>query len=184
MSQRYSDLEEKCKKSVEHFKSELGRMRSGRATTGLLEGITVDYYGSQVPLIQMGLINAPEPRMLTVQVYDASAVDSVEKSIRQSELGLNPSRDGNLIRISIPSLTEERRKDLVRSLKNVAEDARVTLRNHRRDAIDTLKKQEKEKEISEDDLRRGQEEIQKILDKYVAQIDELLKSKEQEMMEV
>lgn len=184
MSQNYAELEEGCQKSVDHFKNELSRMRTGRATSGLLEGLSVEYYGSQVPLIQLGLINAPEPRMLTVQVYDAGALDSVEKAIRNSDLGLNPARDGNLIRINIPALTEDRRKELVRSLKGVAEDARVAVRNHRRDAIDVLKKQEKDKEISEDDLHRGQDEIQKITDKYVAKIDALLKQKEEEMMEV
>lgn len=184
MTGKYNDLEARCKKTAEHFKTDLGRLRGGRATTSLLEGITVDYYGSRVPLIQLGMISAPEPRLLTIQVYDRGAVESVEKSIQQSELGLNPSRDGTLIRIAIPALTEERRKELIKKLSKMAEEAKVTVRNHRRESMDFLKKQEKDKAISADDLRRGSEDIQKITDKATAEIDVLLQAKEKEMMEL
>ncbi len=178
------DLKAKCEATVEHFQREMGRMRSGRASTRLLEGIQVDYYGSQTPLIQLGMINAPEARLLTVQVYDMGAVEAVEKARQQAELGLNPSRSGNLLRINIPALTEERRKELVKKLHKLAEESRVAVRNHRRESIDELKKAEKDKEISEDDFHRGQESIQKVTDTYVAQIDKLLADKEKEMMEV
>jgi ribosome recycling factor len=178
------NLEDSCKKSVEHFKQELGKLRGGKASGALLESITVDYYGAQTPIKQLGMINTPEPRMVTIQVFDASAVASVEKAIQLADLGLNPSRDGSLIRINIPALTEQRRKDLIKALKSMTEDARITIRNHRRDAIDTMKKLEKAKELSEDECRKGQEQAQKITDKYIAAIDELLKVKEAEMMEV
>ena len=184
MSDDTAELEEKCTNTIEHFKGELSRMRTGRATTGLLEGVTVEYYGSQVPLMQLGMINVPEPRMVTVQVYDAGAVESVEKAIQQADLGLNPARDGNLIRIAIPALTEERRKELIKKLHQMAENARVAIRNHRRDSIDILKKQQKEKEISEDDLHRGEEQIQKVTDKYTKDVDTHLATKEKEMLEV
>ncbi len=178
------ELESKCKDTIEYLNVELSRMRTGRANTALVESLMVDYYGSHVPLQQLGLISAPEARMLTVQVYDAGALDSVEKAIQQSDLQLNPSRDGNLIRIPIPALTEERRKELVKTLHKSAEEGKIAIRNHRREAIDALKKAEKAKEISEDDLSRGKDEIQKVTDTYVAQVDVLLAEKEKEMMEV
>ena len=184
MSGKYNDLEGKCKKTAEHFKTDLGRLRGGRATTSLLAGVQVEYYGSRVPLIQLGMISAPEPRLLTIQVYDRGAVEAVEKAIQQSELGLNPSRDGSLVRIAIPALTEERRKDLIKKLHKMAEEAKVTIRNHRRESMDFLKKQEKDKAISADDLRRGSDDIQKITDKSTAEIDSLLQAKEKEMMDV
>ena len=184
MSTPFAVLEDSCKKTIEHFKKELGRMRTGRANGSVLEGIVVEYYGSQVPLIQLGMINTPEPRLITVQVYDQGAVEAIEKAITQSDLGLNPSRDGTLLRMQIPALTEERRKDLIKKLHKTAEENRVVLRNHRRDTLDVLKKQEKDKAISADDLRRGQDQVQKIVDKYIAEIDVLLGSKEKEMLEV
>ncbi|MCB0335516.1 MAG: ribosome recycling factor [Bdellovibrionales bacterium] len=179
-----NELESRGKKSIEHFKQELSRMRTGRASTSLLGGIIVEYYGSDVPLQQLGMVSAPEPRMLTVQVYDAGAVESIEKAIMQSDLGLNPSRDGNLIRVAIPVLTEERRRDLVKALHKMAEEAKIAVRSLRRDAIDELKKKEKDKEISEDQMRKGQDDLQKVTDSLVKEIDHLLQAKEQEMMEV
>lgn len=184
MSGKYGDLDSKCKKTIEHFKAEIGRLRTGRAHTSLLEGIQVDYYGSRVPLIQMGMIGAPEPRLLTIQVYDGSAVESVEKAIQQSELGLNPMREGNLLRIAIPALNEERRKEFVKKLNKLGEENKVVIRNHRRDAIDELKKQEKDKKISQDDLRRGQDEVQKVTDKFILDLDQLATAKEKEILEV
>ena len=144
----------------------------------------VEYYGSQVPLLQLGMINTPEPRLITVQVYDVGAVEAIEKAIMQADIGLTPSRDGSLIRMQIPALTEERRKDLIKKLHKTAEENRVVLRTHRRETLDVLKKQEKDKVISADDLRRGGEQVQKIVDKYIADIDVLLAGKEKEMLEV
>jgi ribosome recycling factor len=184
MSSLEASLRDACEKTIGHFKKELGKMRTGRASTGMLEGISVDYYGSQVPLLQVGLINAPEARLITVQVYDTSAVEAVEKAIRNSDLGLNPSRDGSLIRISIPALTEQRRKDLIKSLSKMGEDTKIAVRNHRRDALDALKKEQKEGGVSEDEVRKGQEVIQKITDGFVARVDEVVLAKEKELMEV
>ena len=184
MTHKFQQLEQECKNCIEHFKREAARMRSGRANPALLEGLLVDYYGASTPIKQLGLVSAPETRLLTVQVYDPSAADSVEKAIRNSELSLNPSRDGTLIRVNIPALSEERRKELVKTLHKMAEEGKVGLRTHRRDAIDALKKRVKAKEISEDDLHHGQEDIQRITDQYSKDIDALLAAKEKEMMEV
>lgn len=184
MSLNKSELESRLKKTIEHFKKELGHMRSARASVGILDGIHVDYYGSSVPLQQLGLINAPESRLIVIQVYDKAAVESVVKAIMQSDVGITPSTDGNLIRLNVPTLTEERRKDLVKKLHKFAEESRIGIRNTRRDIIDDLKKQQKNKEISEDDLHKGQEEVQKITDKYISEIEHLLQIKEKEMMEV
>jgi ribosome recycling factor len=184
MAGKFGDLEDKCKKTVEHFKKEVQRLRTGRASASLLDGLMVDYYGSSTPLVSLGLVNAPEPRLLTIQVYDANAVESIEKSIRQADLGLNPSRDGGMIRIAIPALTEDRRKELVKKLHKMTEEEKVALRNHRRDGIDFLKKQEKDKAISTDDFRRGQDEVQKITDRYTAEIEKATAVKEKEIMEV
>ena len=184
MATQFAEFEGKCRKTVEHFKTELGRLRSGRAMASLLDGIKVDYYGSQVPLIQLGMVNAPEARLLTIQVYDQSAVEAIEKAIQQSDLGLNPGHDGTLIRIVVPPLNEERRKELIKKLHKMAEDDKVALRNHRREIIDEIKKKEKAKGMSSDDARRGQEEVQKITDKYTKDIDTLLAAKEKEMLDV
>lgn len=178
------DLKDKCSKSVEHFKQDLGKLRGAKASTGLLENIMVDYYGSRVSIKQMGLINAPEARLITIQVYDGGAVESVEKAIRQSDLGLNPSRDGSLIRINIPPLNEERRKELIKSLHKMGEEAKIVIRNIRRDALDVLKKMEKDKAISEDDHRKGTEEVQKVVDANIKNITIATEEKEKEMLEV
>jgi ribosome recycling factor len=144
----------------------------------------VEYYGSNVSLQQLGMVSAPEPRMLTIQVYDGGAVESIEKAIQQSDLGLNPSRDGSLIRVIIPALNEERRKDLIKKVHKMAEETRVALRNLRRDEVEGVKKKVKAKEMSEDDARRAQDEIQKIVDKFIAEADSAAAGKEKEMMEV
>lgn len=144
----------------------------------------VEYYGSQVSLQQLGMVSAPEPRMLTIQVYDAGAVESIEKAIQQSDLGLNPSRDGSLIRVIIPALNEERRRDLIKKVNKMAEETRVALRNLRRDEVEGVKKKVKNKEMSEDDSRRAQEEIQKIVDKFIVDTDAAAAGKEKELMEV
>lgn len=184
MSGKYGDLEQKFGKSIEHYKKELGRMRGGRATPQILEGITVEYYGSQVPLNQVGLVSAPEPRLLTVQVYDGSAVEAVEKAIMSANLGLNPSRDGALVRVAIPALNEQRRKDLIKTMHEEEEKAKVVVRGHRRDAVEGVKKAVKDKSISEDDSRRQQDDIQKLTDKCTLEIETLTKAKEKEMMAV
>ena len=178
------ELKSQCESTIEFFRGELTKTKTGRASTGLLEGITVDYYGAPTPLVQLGLINVAEARLLTVQVYDAGAVDSVEKAIHQADLGLNPSREGNMIRVPIPPLTEERRKEIVKRLHKQGEEMKVTVRNHRRSAIDELQKQKKDGDISEDDLNSLKKEVQAITDTFVAQIDDLLTKKESEIMEV
>ena len=183
-SNETKELEQRCAKTIEHLKKELSHIRTGRASTGILEEIKVDYYGSSCHLNQLGLIQTPEPRLITIQVYDKGAVESVEKAILASNLGLNPSRDGNVVRLSIPPLTEERRKDLVKALHKTGEETKVIIRNSRRDSIDVLKKAEKNKGITEDELHKLQEEVQKITDKYVAEIDKVLGVKEKEIMEV
>ncbi len=181
---QYTELENQCKLAIDHAKKELSRLRTGRASSGLLEGLMVEYYGSMVPIIQLGMINTPEPRLITVQVYDGGAVDNVEKAIRNADLGLNPSKDGNLVRVSIPALTEDRRKELSKKLSKLGEETKVGVRNHRRDTIDGLKKQEKAKEMSADELKRALDEVQKITDKHISDIDVLVAAKEKEIMEV
>jgi ribosome recycling factor len=175
--------EEKMKKSLEAFRQDLTSVRTGRATPAVLDGVRVDYYGSAVPLKQIASISAPEPRLLVVQPYDKTAIGDIEKAIQKADLGFNPANDGQIIRIPIPALTEERRQDLVRMVKKTAEEFKVSVRNIRRDAIEELRKKEKDKEISEDDLHRGQTEIQKTTDTYTEQVDELLAGKEKEILQ-
>lgn len=177
----YGDLSNKCKKTLEHFKKELGRVRTGRASASLLEGIMVDYYGSKVPLNQLGMVNAPEPRLIQVQVYDAGATEAVEKAIQASGLGLNPMRDGALVRINIPPLTAERRKEFVKGVHTLAESQRVAIRNNRRDANDAIKV---DKTLSQDQSKRVMEEVQKICDAAIKEIDTLSAAKEKEILDV
>lgn len=184
MSNQTGDFEVKCKASIEHFKQDLLKLRTGRANSSMLDVVQVEYYGSYVPLKQIAMLNAPEPRLLTVQVYDASASEAVEKAIKHADLGFNPSREGNLIRIPVPALTEERRRELIKKLHKMGEEAKVVVRNLRRDSIDALKKSQKDGKVSEDESRRGQDQIQKVTDKYTAEIETLLGLKEKEMMEV
>lgn len=166
------------------LKRDLEGVRTGRAHPGLIEGLIVDYYGTATPLKQLGTINAPEARMLMVQVWDRSAVSSVEKAIRQSDLGLNPAVEGQTLRLPIPALTEQRRKDMVKLVNAKSEDARVAIRNVRRHAMDALRKTEKESEISKDDLKRYEDELQKLTDQHVALVDEEFKRKEAQLLEV
>lgn len=184
MAGQFGDFEQKGKATVDHFKQDIGKLRTGRASASMLDVVHVDYYGSSTQLKQLAMINAPEPRLIVVQVYDASATEAVEKAIKQADLGFNPSRDGNLIRINVPTLTEERRKDLIKKLHKMGEDAKVAVRGHRRDAVDLLKKQQKDGKVSEDDSRKGQDTIQKMTDKLIAEIDQQIVLKEKEMMEV
>lgn len=180
----FTQLQKEMDGSVNALRKELTKVRTGRASTSLLDHVSVDYYGTTTPLNQLATLSAPEPRLLVIQPFDRSAMGEIEKAILKSDLGLTPNNDGKIIRIPIPALTEERRKDLVKHVKKVAEEFRVSLRNHRRLAIEHLKEAEKKKEITADDAKHGQERIQKITDEFIGRIDKILKSKEEEVMEV
>jgi len=169
---------------VDDFKRKLGSIRTGRAAISILDSVMVDYYGTPTPLSQMASVHAPEPQMLTVQPWDQTQIGAVEKAIRAADLGLNPSNDGKLVRIPIPPLTEERRKQLAKQVHDVAEDHRTAVRNVRRDANDRLKRMLKDKTISEDAERDALDEIQKLTNTYIGKVDELTKGKEQEIMSV
>ncbi|MFV0421135.1 ribosome recycling factor [Oleidesulfovibrio sp.] len=178
------DAEERMEKAIAALDREFGRLRTGRASTSLVDSIKVDYYGTPTPINQLASVAVPDSRTLTIQPWDRGAFNLVEKAIMQSDLGLTPVNDGKIIRISIPPLTEERRKELVKLAKKYTEDAKVAVRNIRRDANEQIKKLEKDKEITEDDLKHGQDEVQKLTDSYVAKSDKVLATKEKEIMEV
>lgn len=178
------DTSARMERSIEAFRKELGKVRTGRASFSLLDGVKVDYYGTPTPLQQVGTLSVPESRMITVTPWDTKMIGPIEKAIQGSGLGLNPASDGKMVRIPIPPLTEERRKELAKMVRKMAEDARVAVRNVRREAIEKLKDREKKKEVSEDLVKRGQERIQKETDAHVKKVDEILKSKEQEILEV
>ena len=178
------DAESRMSKAIDALRNELATIRAGRANPALLDRVTVEYYGAETPLKQLAGITAPEARLLVVQPYDKSILNEIEKAILKADLGLTPANDGSVIRIAIPPLTEERRKELVKLVKKAAEDAKVAVRNVRRDANDSLKKSEKDGEITEDDLRRYSDDIQKLTDKHIAKIDEIAANKEKEIMEV
>lgn len=169
---------------IEDFKRKLATVRTGRAAVSLLDTVMVDYYGTPTPLNQMSSVHAPEPQMLTVQPWDQTQIGAIEKAIRTADLGLNPSNDGKMVRVPIPALTEERRKQLAKQVHDIAEDHRTAVRNVRRDSNERLKKMLKDKTISEDAERDGLDEIQKITNSYIAKIDELTKSKEVELTHV
>ncbi len=179
-----ADIERRMNGAVEALKREFGGLRTGRASAALLEPITVDAYGSKMPLNQVGTVGVPDPRMLTVQVWDTGLVGAVDKSIRDSGLGLNPQTEGNLVRVPIPELTEERRVELTKIANKYAEQARVAVRNVRRDGMDTLKRMEKDGEISQDDHRQWSQDIQKLTDETVTTLDAALTTKDQEIMQV
>jgi ribosome recycling factor len=178
-----SELREKMNKSVEALKKEFLRLRTGRASTALLDGIKVSCYETQMPLDQVASLSVPESRLLTIKPWDQSILGEIEKSILKSELGLTPMNDGKIIRISIPPLTEERRKELAKLAKKMAEDNKVSVRNHRRDANDMFKDLKNEKEISEDDMFKAQDDVQKITDEFIKKIDEITAEKEKEIIE-
>lgn len=184
MNEVILESSDKMEKSVEAFKKELSKVRTGRASLSILDGISVDAYGSSMPLNQVGTITIPESRMLVIQPWDPQMLAAIEKAILKSDIGLNPIGDGKVIRLNVPQLTEERRKELVKSARKVAEEFRVAIRNIRRDAIETLKKQKKDKEISEDELFKFQDEVQSETDLYIKKIDEITTNKEKEVMEV
>jgi ribosome recycling factor len=179
-----NDAEQRMEKSLEALHKELAGIRTGRATPALVDRLQVDYYGSPTPLQSLANITAPEARLLVIQPYDRSAMSAIEKAIQKSELGLNPNNDGSLIRIPIPPLTEERRKEFVKLVKQRAEQARVAIRNIRRDEVEHVRKIEKDGEVGSDEIDRGLAQIQKITDRFVARVDEIAHKKEQEILEV
>jgi ribosome recycling factor len=170
--------------AVNAFRHELSRVRTGRASTGLLEGLQVNYYGAKTPLRQLAGLAAPEPRLLVVTPYDKGAMGEIEKAIRTSDLGLNPINDGKIIRVPIPELNEERRRDLVKHVRKLAEEFRVSVRNHRRDANDMLKQENKDKQITDDELRGGEAKVQQLTTEHIEKVDKVLAAKEAEIMEV
>jgi len=171
-------------KTVEALRRDYQKIRTGRANLGLLDDIRIDYYGTPSPLSQVATLSVPEPRTINLQPWETKMIPVIEKAIMNANLGITPANDGKVIRLNLPALTEERRKDIVKQLKKMAEEAKVAARNNRRDAIDELKKLEKNKKISEDDLKRTEKEVQDVTNSYVAKIDEVLAHKEKEVMEV
>ncbi len=180
----YRDMEKKMEKSLDSLGRELSSIRTGRASLSILDSVTVEYYDSQTPLNQVATLSVPESRLIVIQPWDPSVIKEIEKAIMRSDLGLTPSNDGKVIRIPIPPLTEERRIQLVKVVKRNGEDCKVAIRNIRRDAISEAKDFEKEKVISEDDLRRAQDEIQKITDRFIEKVDGVVQNKEKEILEI
>jgi len=177
------DAEERMSKSVDTFKIELSKIRTGRATPGLVESIRVDYYGSEVPLKQTASISIPDLRSIAIQPWDKGMLPVIEKALLKSSIGITPVNDGHFIRLNLPDLTEERRRDLVKMVKKIAEEHRIAIRNVRREANEHLKKEEKASEITEDEMERALDEVQKLTDEYIEQVDKILQGKEEEIME-
>jgi ribosome recycling factor len=184
MKEVFKDVETHMKHALDHFHHELKHLRTGRASIALLDGITAEYYGTPTPLNQLATLSVPDASMIVAQPYDPSQIAAIERAIMKSDLGLNPSSDGKVIRIPVPSLTEDRRKEIVKKAHDQAEHARNTIRQNRREGNDKLKKMEKDKAISQDDERRGLEEIQKLHDHYIAEVNAALHKKEQQIMEI
>jgi len=183
LNSTYSETRERMSKSIDALENELKRVRTGRASLNILDGIRVDYYGTQTPLNQMASLSVPESRLIVIQPWDATVIKDIEKALLKSDLGLTPSSDGKLIRLAIPPLTEERRKELVKVISKMCEDYKVAVRNIRRDSNEFLKMAKKEGDISEDDLFKGQDQVQEITDEFVKRIDEIFKEKEKEILE-
>ena len=184
MKEIQNKLQQQMEKTIEALKHEFSTIRAGRANAQMLDKIRVDYYGTPTPINQVGSISVPEPRTLVINPWDKSAMKDIETAIRNSDLGLNPTNDGEVIRLNVPALTEERRKELCKQAKKASEEFKVRLRNERRDANDKLKKLEKEGEITEDDLKKAQDNVQKMTDKYTKEVDVLLEVKEKDIMAV
>ena len=180
----YNQGEEKMKKAIENLRYELNKIRTGKASASILDGVKVNYYGSIVPLKQAASISVPEIRLITVQPWDKSMINEIEKAILKSDIGLTPVNDGHIIRLPIPALTEERRLELVKQTKRLGEEIKVSIRNSRREANESLKKGEKDGTISEDNSYRAQENIQELTDKYIKKVDDILQAKEREIMEI
>ncbi len=183
LKETYVQLKTRMDKAVEDFRREMAATRTGRANVHMLDTVSVDYYGSQMPLNQIATMHAPEPQMITVQPFDPSAMQSIEKAIRSADLGLNPMNDGKMIRVPIPALTEERRKEMVKHLHRILEEHRTAIRNVRRDGNEAIKKAMKDKKITEDDEKRALEEIQKLTDDEIKKMEEMSKGKEKEVLE-
>jgi len=179
----YVQLKTRMDKAVEDFRREMAATRTGRANVHMLDTVSVDYYGSMMPLNQIATIHAPEPQMITVQPFDPSALQNIEKAIRAADLGLNPMNDGKLIRVPVPPLTEERRKEMVKHLHRILEEHRTAIRNIRRDGNDAIKKTTKDKKITEDDEKKSLEEIQKLTDDEIKKMEDMSKAKEKEVLE-
>ncbi|MBQ3032956.1 MAG: ribosome recycling factor [Deferribacterales bacterium] len=184
MSEVINELKERIEKRISYYKEELKGVRTGRASVSMFDNIKVDYYGTMTPLSGVATLSAPEPRLVTITPWDASMIKTIEKAILASQMGFNPSNDGKVIRVPFPQLTEERRKELVKIVKKMGEEAKISIRNERRDANDKVKKQEKNKEISEDDAKKLQDDIQKLTDTSIKKIDEITEAKEKEVMEI
>ncbi len=180
----YNETESKMKKTIGNFKKELTTIRTGKASPALLDGIDVDYYGTKTPLNQVATISTPEARLIVVQPWDKTIIGAIEKEIQKANIGLTPNSDGNIIRLAVPTLTEERRKEIVKSLKKIAEDNKVAIRNIRRESMEILKTAKKDGDLPEDDEKRLEKDVQKLTDKYIEEIDSLLTKKEKEIMEV
>ncbi len=178
------NFEKKTQKTIANFNDQLKKIRTGRASSSILDGVMVNYYGTPTPISQVGSITIPEARLIVIQPWDKSIIVDIEKAIQKSSLGFNPTNDGNVIRISIPALTEETRKQLVKDAKNIAEHTRVSIRNLRRDANENLKKLLKDHQIAEDQEKHGLDEIQKLTDKYIKDVDTILEKKEKEILEI
>ncbi len=181
---KYPEIEAKMNKRVEGFNSELKTIRAGRANAAVLDKVAIDYYGSMTPVAQVGSISSPEPRMLVIQPWDISVLKEIEKAILKSEIGIAPQNDGKIIRLNFPPLTEERRKELVKTVKKYSEEAKVQVRNVRRDALEDFKAQKKKSEITEDDFKNAEKDIQNLTDKFIKEIDEITAAKEKEILEV
>ncbi len=179
----FQNMESSMEKAIAAYQKELSRLRTGRASPALLEGIRVDYYGTPTPINQTASINIPESRLIVIQPWDKSTIESIEKAIQKANIGLSPANDGTVIRISIPPLTEDRRKELGKLAKKMAEECKIAIRNIRREANDALKKLEKDKAISEDEQHRAMDDVQKVTDAKVEQIDEIMEAKQKEIME-
>lgn len=184
MKEVINELERKMKKSIESYENELTSVRAGRANPQVLDKLTVDYYGTETPIKQVASISVPEARLLVIQPWDASLIKPIEKVLLKSDLGITPSNDGKVIRLPFPQLTEDRRKELVKVVKSYSENAKISLRNLRRESLDKLKKMEKDKEISEDELKQSEEQVQKVIDKFTKEVEEITKKKEKELMEI
>ena len=184
----YNDVMKEAKggmiKAVDSLKKELTKVRTGRASISLLDDVRIDYYGTPTPLSQVGTLAVPEPRLITIQPWEKPLIPEIEKAIMKADLGLNPASDGNIVRIAIPALTEDRRKEMAKLAKSIGENSKIAVRNARRDANDMLKQMEKDKDISEDDLKRGEKEVQDLTDSFVKQIDDVVATKEKEVMEI
>ncbi len=181
---KYPEIEAKMNKRVEGFNGELKTIRAGRANASVLDKVAIDYYGSMTPVAQVGSISSPEPRMLVIQPWDISVLKEIEKAILKSEIGIAPQNDGKIIRLNFPPLTEERRKELVKTVKKYSEEAKVQVRNVRRDALEDFKAQKKKSEITEDDLKNAEKDIQNLTDKFIKEIDEITAAKEKEILAV